>query len=197
MLSNYCRNIGNYVCRKLAPGLANLGVRPWMMNLCSVASAIGSAYFFFYHNILPALLFLSLNAVFDYMDGAISRALLSLGKTLSYYRTIFHILSDKLSEVVIFSGMIAGNIVRWDLGLLTIATCLILTLSGRWVQHRGLFNLEGSFFDRADRVVALLLFCSLGLFRLALIIICIMNITGLAQRIYAVTKTKSPRHVLH
>jgi len=168
MLGNHCRNLGNYICRGLTLRLARFGVQPWMMNLCAAASAIGSGYFFFSHNILTALLFLFLNAVFDYMDGGISRARLSLWKTPPRYRTLSHVLSDKLSEVAIFFGMIKGKIVRWDIGLLAITTCLILTLFGRWVQHKGTFNLEHSLFDRADRFVVLLLFCSLRHFQLAL-----------------------------
>lgn len=189
MLSNYCRNLGDYVCRWLTPRLARFGMQPWMMNLCAVASAVGSGYSFFSHNILPALLFLSLNAVFDYMDGGISRELLSLGKQPSRYHTLFHVLSDKLSEVAIFLGMITGKLVRWDLGLLAITTCLILTLLGRWVRHKGLFNLERSLFDRTDRFIVLLLFCSLGHFQLALIIVSILNIAGLIQRLYAFIST--------
>jgi phosphatidylglycerophosphate synthase len=193
MLGNYCRNLGNYICRGLTPRLARLGMRPWMMNLCSVASAVGSGYFFFSHNIFPALLFLFLNAVFDYMDGGISRALLSIGKVSSRYRPLFHVLSDKLSEIAIFLGMIAGKIVRWDLGLLAITTCLILTLFGRWAQHKGTFNLERSLFDRTDRFVVLLLFCSLRHFQLALIIVSILNIAGLIQRLYAFIRAILPK----
>ncbi|MBM3236820.1 hypothetical protein FJZ31_11065 [Candidatus Poribacteria bacterium] len=193
MLGNYCRNLGNYICRGLTPRLARFGIQPWMMNLCSVASAVGSGYFFFSHNILSALIFLFLNAVFDYMDGGISRALLSVGKAFSRYRPLFHVLSDKLSDVVIFWGMIAGKIVRWDLGLLAITTSLILTLFGRWVQHKRLFNLERSLFDRADRFIVLLLFCSLGRFQLALIIVSILNIVGLIQRLYTFIRAILPK----
>jgi hypothetical protein len=124
------------------------------------------------------------------MDGGISRALLSLGKRTSRYGTSFHVWADKLSEVAIFSGMIAGNIVRWDLGLLAIATCLILTLFGRWVQHKGLFNLDRSLFDRTDRLVVLLLFCSLGRFQLAVIMVSVLNIVELIQRLYASFRPK-------
>lgn len=156
-----------------------------MMNLCAVASAVASGYFFFSHNILLALLCLFFHGVFDYMDGGIWRALLSLGKRASHYGTSFHVWADKLSEVAIFSGMIAGNIVRWDLGLLAITTCLILTLFGIFVQRRGLFNLESSWFDRADRFVVLFMFCLLGYFQLALIMVSILNTVGLVQRLYA------------
>jgi phosphatidylglycerophosphate synthase len=170
--------------------MARSGMQPWMMNLCAVASAFASGYFFFSHNILLALLCLFFHGVFDYMDGGISRALLSLGKRTSRYGTSFHVWADKLSEVAIFSGMIAGNIVRWDLGLLAIATCLILTLFGRWVQHKGLFNLDRSLFDRTDRLVVLLLFCSLSRFQLAVIMVSVLNIVELIQRLYASFRPK-------
>lgn len=193
MLGNYGRALGDYVCRGLTPRLARFGMRPWMMNLCAVAAAIGSGYFFFSHHVLPALLLLFLNAVFDYMDGGILRALLSLGKTSSRYRSLFHVLADKASEIAIFSGMIAGKIIPWDLGLLAIITCLILTLFGRWVQHKGLFNLDRSLFDRTDRFAVLLLFCSLGYFRLAVIIVSILNIAELIQRLYVSIGAKLPK----
>jgi len=190
MLGDYCRDLADYFCRGLTLRLARWGAQPWMMNLCSVTSAAVSGYLFFSHSIFLALVLLLLSVVFDYMDGGISRALLSLGKKSSRYGTLFHALADKLSEVAIFSGMIAGKILRWDLGLLAIITCLILTLFGRWVQHKGLFDLKRSLFDRADRFVVLFLFCTLRYFQLAVIIVSILNIIGFIQRLCASTGAK-------
>ncbi len=191
MLGNYCRSLGNYISRSFAPRFAHFGIQPWMMNLCCVASAVGSGYFFFSSKIGLALTFLFLNGIFDYMDGAITRVLLSSGKKSFRYSDVFHILADKASEVAIFSGMIAGKIVRWDLGFFAITTCLLLTLIGKWAEYKGLFNLEHSWFDRADRFVVLLIFCSLGYFQLAVIIVSALNIVDLIQRVYASIKDKA------
>lgn len=190
MLGHYGRALGDYVCRGLTLRLARFGIRGWMMNLCAVACAIGSGYFFLSHKIFPALLLLFVNGIFDYMDGGISRAMLSLGKKSSRYRTVFHTLSDKLSEVAIFLGMIGGKVVRLDLGLLAIASCLILTLYGRWVQYKALFSIERSLFDRTDRFAVLLLFCSLGYFHLAVIIVSMLNIVELIHRLYISIRAK-------
>lgn len=191
MLGNYCRNLGNYVCQGLTLRLARSGIKPWMMNLCCVTTAIGSGYFFFSGKIGLALILLFFSGVFDYLDGAITRVLLSWGRSSSCQGALFHILADKVSEVAIFVGMSAGELIGWDLGLLAISTCLILTLFGRYVQHKELFDLEHSLFDRADRFVVLLMFCLLGYFKLAAIVVSTLNIAGLIQRIYVSIKAKT------
>jgi phosphatidylglycerophosphate synthase len=73
MLGDYCRKLGDCVCRRLTLRLAGLEMQPWMMNLYAVASAVASGYFFFSHNTLLALLCLFFHGIFDYMDGGISR----------------------------------------------------------------------------------------------------------------------------
>lgn len=193
MLGNYCRSLGNYVTGGITPQLARFGIQPWMMNLCCVVSAIGSGYFFFSNNIKSALVFLFFNGLFDYMDGAISRSALSFGREPSRYDPILHILADKVSEIAIFGGMTTGKIIRWELGLLAIATCLLLTVVGRWVEHKGIFNLERSWFDRADRFVILLVFCSLRHFQAAVILVSILNISGIVQRLWAYIGVKLPK----
>lgn len=194
MLGNYCRKLGDYVCRRQTQLLVNLGVQSWVANLCAVVSAFASAYFFYYHNVLPALLFLVLNGVFDYMDGAISRTSPATVKISPRYKVIFHVFSDKLSDVLIFSGMVSGKLVSLQMGVFVIISGLTLTILGRWLQHEGLFTLERSLFDRTDQLVVLLIFCSLKFFTLALIVVSILNGSGIVQRIYSALNVPPDSH---
>lgn len=190
MLGKYCRDLGNYLFRGLTPLLARLGIQTWMINLCAVVCAIGSGYFFFANKIALALSFLFAEQIFDYMDGGIRRARVSLRMKPFRYRLLCHVLADKLSELVIFSGMIAGSLVRIDLGLFTVFSGLILTIFGRWIQYKGLFDLKNSLVDRTDRFAVLLILCPLRHFQLALIIISIVNIVGIVQRLISLTAHK-------
>jgi hypothetical protein len=190
MLGNYCRSLGNYLCRDTVLRLAHLEVRSWMMNLPEVLSALACGYFFFSQNLALAMICLFLNGVFDYLDGGISRARLALGKPLQNAGTTLHILADKISEVVIFSGMIAGKYAHGYLGMLAIMTCLLLTITGLWLQHKNWFDLEDSLFDRADRLIVLLLLCSFGYFNLSLIVVSLLSITEFVHRAWVFAGAK-------
>jgi len=163
--------------------MANLEIQPWMMNLCAFISAVISGYFFSTRKILPALLVFIPNQWFDYMDGGVYRSRISLGMPVSQYRKLLHILSDKLSEIAIFLGIIIGKFTHWKLGLLAMTTSLVITLLGRWVYYKGLFDLKHSIFDRTDRFAILAIFCALGHFQLALILSSSMDIVGIIQRL--------------
>lgn len=190
MLGNYCRSWGNYVCRGTVLRLARLEIQPWMINLSEVLSAFACGYFFFSQNLTLAMTCLLLNGVFDYLDGGVSRARLTLGKPLQNAGKTFHILADKISEVVIFSGMIAGKFAYWYLGTVAIMTCLLLTITGLWLQNKNWFDLENSLFDRADRLIALLLLCSFGYFNLALIVVSLLNIIEFIHRAWVFAGAK-------
>ena len=189
MLGNYCRDLGDYFSQKFSLALARFGAQTWIINLCAIVCAVGSSYFFISHNLYLALFMLFLNHAFDYMDGSIDRAKKYLGINSFRYRTIFHVLSDKLSEIIIFLGMIFGGYIRWELGLIGIVTCLILTMLGRWVYRKTVFDLSQSLFDRSDRLFVILLLCLMRQYNFALILVSIMNVIGIIQRLIALFVT--------
>lgn len=184
MLGNFCRSCGDYVCGRIALRLAHLEIPQWMINFSQVSFAVACGFFLLSKNLTLAIICLFLSGVFDYLDGGVARARLSLGKPLKSSGTLRHVLTDKISEIIIFSAMIAGKFAYWPLGMAAIITCLLLTVTGVWLRNKNLFELEDSLFDRADRIIALLLLCSFGFFNLVLVVISLLNVTEFTHRVF-------------
>jgi len=193
MLSNYCRDLGDALLQKLNLYLARLGAQTWMMNIFGIVSIVGSVYFLIKYKVIIALILLCINHVFDYMDSGIDRARRDFGKHSFRYRRIFHITTDKLSEIIFFSGLALGGYVYWKHALLAISTCLAITIVGRWVNYKRVFDLNQSLFDRADRLFVLLGFIWTGYNILGTVLISLMNIAGIIQRLIALLRVKTPK----
>jgi hypothetical protein len=203
MLSNYCRDMGDFIFQKFSMKLAMLGAKTWMMNIGAIFSILCAFFFLIYYRIPHiygiantykiALMMLFFNHFFDYMDSGVDRARRFLHKRPFRYRKIFHITTDKLSEIILFSGLALGRYIQWKHSIFAISTCILITLVGRWVNYKRVFDLDRSLFDRADRFFVIFISIWIGYNIFGVILISLMNVVGIIQRLIALFRARRPK----
>ncbi|MGQ9652340.1 MAG: CDP-alcohol phosphatidyltransferase family protein [Phycisphaerae bacterium] len=134
--------------------LRRLGLKPLAANVLEVGAGILAAGLFASGMRLAGLAALILHGGFDYLDGALARA----GAKGSSIRR--HALTDKLSEVIIFTGLAFGGLVPFWLSFAVIAAVIGTTWLGLYGWKKGARR-EQAVFDRSERLMALIL---LGVF---------------------------------
>jgi archaetidylinositol phosphate synthase len=132
-------------------------------NFFTLAALIASAAagFLFYSRMeLWGIVAVAFNAFCDAMDGAVARAM----KTQSLRGDFLDHAVDRYADIFIITGIFAGGLVPWQIGVFALTGVLMASYLGTQAQAVGVGRNYGGLLGRADRLVLILVFGVIGLF---------------------------------
>ncbi len=132
-------------------------------NFFTLAALIASAaagVLFYARMELWGIIAVALNAFCDGMDGAVARAM----KTQSLRGDFLDHAVDRYADIFIITGIFAGGLVPWQIGVFALTGVLMSSYLGTQAQAVGVGRYYGGILGRADRLVLILVFGVIGLF---------------------------------
>jgi archaetidylinositol phosphate synthase len=132
-------------------------------NFFTLAALIASAaagVLFYSRMELWGIVAVALNAFCDGMDGAVARAM----KTQSLRGDFLDHAVDRYADIFIITGIFAGGLVPWQIGVFALTGVLMASYLGTQAQAVGVGRYYGGILGRADRLVLILAFGVIGLF---------------------------------
>ncbi|KQC05782.1 MAG: CDP-diacylglycerol--glycerol-3-phosphate 3-phosphatidyltransferase [Methanoculleus sp. SDB] len=130
-----------------------LGLTP---NTCTIIAFFGAAaagVAFYAGHIASGIGFVIVNAVFDAIDGALAREMNLAGPKGDF---LDHAL-DRYADIFIISGIFAGGLASWQIGVFALTGVLMASYLGTQAQAVGIGRFYGGLLGRADRL-ALIIF---------------------------------------
>jgi phosphatidylglycerophosphate synthase len=180
--------LGSFVCwlgdRLLAPvnrAANRLGIGPLAANTMELLAGTGAAACFVLQLKWAALALLGAHGAFDYLEGGLRRASGSGGASASSVWR--HAIVDKVSDVLLLVAIAWGGFASWWLAIAAASSALAVTGLGLWLHRKAPPLRERTFFDRADRLILLLLATAVGQIPSAIWLILAMNVFALAHRL--------------
>jgi len=117
-----------------------------------VASAAAGLLFFFRMEFLGVLA-VAANAFCDAMDGAVAREMKCQSKRGDF---LDHAV-DRYADIFIITGIFAGGLVPWQIGVFALTGVLMSSYLGTQAQAVGVGRYYGGILGRADRLVIIML----------------------------------------
>jgi archaetidylinositol phosphate synthase len=99
------------------------------------------------------------NVFCDAMDGAVARAM----KTQSLRGDFLDHAVDRYADIFIITGIFAGGLVPWQIGVFALTGVLMASYLGTQAQAVGVGRYYGGLLGRADRLVLILVVGVIGL----------------------------------
>jgi archaetidylinositol phosphate synthase len=124
-------------------------------NFFTVAALVASAaagVLFFLRLELWGIVAVALNAFCDAMDGAVAREM----KIQSRRGDFLDHAVDRYADIFIITGIFAGGMVMWQIGVLALTGVLMSSYLGTQAQAVGVGRYYGGLLGRADRLVLIL-----------------------------------------
>jgi archaetidylinositol phosphate synthase len=124
-------------------------------NFFTIAALIASAAagaFFFLRLELWGIIAVGLNAFCDGMDGAVAREM----KIQSRRGDFLDHAVDRYADIFIITGIFAGGLVPWQIGVFALTGVLMASYLGTQAQAVGVGRYYGGILGRADRLVMIL-----------------------------------------
>ncbi|MFA6333821.1 MAG: CDP-alcohol phosphatidyltransferase family protein [Methanoregula sp.] len=124
-------------------------------NFFTIAALIASAVagiLFYLRMEFWAVLAVALNAFCDAMDGAVARATNNQTKRGDF---LDHAV-DRYADIFIITGIFAGGLVPWQIGVFALTGVLMSSYLGTQAQAVGVGRYYGGILGRADRLVMIL-----------------------------------------
>ena len=169
---------------------ARIGLSKIHINLLEIGIACVSGIAYALAWIPAGWALLIIHGFLDYFDGGTRRTGLRDMRDYRFLGMDTHILADKASEVVIFIGLAIGGIVpAWIVGI-ALASSLGVTIFGQILKRLWHVDLKRSIFDRAARIIAIVVLGLLVNYTIALLVVCGMNGIIFLQRIVEFTRVK-------
>lgn len=132
-------------------------------NFFTIAALIASAaagLFFYLRMESWAIVAVALNAFCDAMDGAVAREM----KVQSMRGDFLDHAVDRYADIFIITGIFAGGLVPWQIGVFALTGVLMASYLGTQAQAVGVGRYYGGVLGRADRLVLILVAGIVGLF---------------------------------
>jgi archaetidylinositol phosphate synthase len=124
-------------------------------NFFTVAALLASAaagVLFFFRLELWGIVAVALNAFCDAMDGAVAREMKAQSKRGDF---LDHAV-DRYADIFIITGIFAGGMVPWQIGVLALTGVLMSSYLGTQAQAVGVGRYYGGLLGRADRLVLIM-----------------------------------------
>jgi archaetidylinositol phosphate synthase len=124
-------------------------------NFFTIAALIASAaagILFFLRIELWAVIAVALNAFCDAMDGAVAREMKAQSKRGDF---LDHAV-DRYADIFIITGIFAGGMVPWQIGVFALTGVLMSSYLGTQAQAVGVGRYYGGLLGRADRLVMIM-----------------------------------------
>lgn len=125
-------------------------------NFFTIAALLASAaagILFFLRMELWGILAVALNAVCDALDGAVAREMKAQSKRGDF---LDHAV-DRYADIFIITGIFAGGMVPWQVGVFALTGVLMSSYLGTQAQAVGVGRYYGGILGRADRLVLILI----------------------------------------
>jgi archaetidylinositol phosphate synthase len=132
-------------------------------NFFTIAALLASAaagVLFFLRMELFGILAVALNAFCDAMDGAVAREM----KVQSRRGDFLDHAVDRYADIFIITGIFAGGLVPWQVGVFALTGVLMASYLGTQAQAVGVGRVYGGLLGRADRLVLILVVGCLEVF---------------------------------
>jgi archaetidylinositol phosphate synthase len=123
-----------------------------------VASAVAGMFFYLRLELL-GIIAVALNAFCDAMDGAVAREM----KIQSMRGDFLDHAVDRYADIFIITGIFAGGLVPWQIGVFALTGVLMASYLGTQAQAVGVGRYYGGLLGRADRLVLILVVGIIGL----------------------------------
>jgi archaetidylinositol phosphate synthase len=124
-------------------------------NFFTIAALVASAaagVLFFARMELWAVVAVALNAFCDAMDGAVAREMKAQSKRGDF---LDHAV-DRYADIFIITGIFAGGMVPWQIGVFALTGVLMASYLGTQAQAVGVGRYYGGLLGRADRLVMIM-----------------------------------------
>jgi len=129
------------------------GLTPNRSSLLAFFSAAIGGLCFTRWLLLPALVAVALNAIFDALDGEIAR---DLGIDSPRGDVLDHVL-DRYADIFLITGILVAGPVPWEVGLFGLTGVLMASYLGTQAQAVGVGRYYGGLIGRADRLVLMII----------------------------------------
>jgi len=101
---------------------------------------------------LPVAIVIFLSGLFDVLDGEVARA---TGRASVRGDFLDHVL-DRYADIFIITGIFAGGLVPWQIGVFALTGVLMASYLGTQAQAVGVGRYYGGLLGRADRLVMIM-----------------------------------------
>jgi archaetidylinositol phosphate synthase len=173
----------NTVLNRIALALDNLGFTPNMLTVIGFIFAVMAGILFymkinwmFTYIMAPFLILLS--GLMDALDGPLAR----LGKA-SKFGGILDSTFDRLGEILIFSGIILGELASPFWGIIAISFSLMVSYVRARVEVENVKMESVGIAERPERMLILIISSFLGLIEYGVALIAILTVITFVQRI--------------
>lgn len=165
---------------KLGCGLGKVIPYPWAWSFLGLLAATLSAYEFYVGIPAMAGILILVSGFFDIADGAVARSLDKVGPSGAFLDSNL----DRVSELVIYVGILLGGYVEPLLVFLAATSSLLVSYARARVEGLGKRpkGLEPG--ERAERLFVLALLSALGLVWWAVIIVSVLAVTTYLERLF-------------
>jgi phosphatidylglycerophosphate synthase len=155
---NDLRGWANIFIEPLAALAEKSGIAPNQLSVLSLIFAVAASAFYFLSASNRELLYLaalmvSLNAIFDTLDGALARM---TGKADPKGDFLDHVI-DRYADMFFLGGIIFAGYAPWPIGLLAVIGVFLTSYIGTQAQALQLGRYYGGMMGRADRLTLMFL----------------------------------------
>ena len=196
MLNNF-RNMLAPTLSKIGRIAAAAGLSPTAWTMMGIVCAVIAAFLFGLnteHALVLGGIVLLVSGFFDIIDGQVARITNKESKMGSFIDSV----ADKISEVLIFIGILAGNHAMAHFVIIVISLSLLVSYTRSKAESLGV-SLQGvGIGERAERLLIIAIAAIIGgitqldyVMEYGIIIVCIIAGLTLVQRIFKVSKELS------
>jgi len=125
---------------------------PNFFTLAAFLASAAAGIFFYLRLELWGIVAVALNAFCDAMDGAVAREMKIQSKRGDF---LDHAV-DRYADIFIITGIFAGGLVPWQIGVFALTGVLMASYLGTQAQAVGVGRYYGGLLGRADRLVLIL-----------------------------------------
>lgn len=126
---------------------------PNFFTLAALAASAAAGLLFFFRMEFLGVLAVAVNAFCDAMDGAVAREMKCQSKRGDF---LDHAV-DRYADIFIITGIFAGGLVPWQIGVFALTGVLMSSYLGTQAQAVGVGRYYGGLLGRADRLVIIML----------------------------------------
>jgi archaetidylinositol phosphate synthase len=125
---------------------------PNFFTLAALLASAAAGILFFLRLELFGIVAVALNAFCDAMDGAVAREM----RIQSLRGDFLDHAVDRYADIFIITGIFAGGLVPWPIGVFALTGVLMASYLGTQAQAVGVGRYYGGLLGRADRLVLIL-----------------------------------------
>ena len=129
------------------------GFTPNFLTIAAFIASAAAGLLFAFGYLVWAILAVILNAICDALDGAVAREL----KMQSLRGDFLDHAVDRYADIFIITGIFAGGLVNWPIGVFALTGVLMSSYLGTQAQAVGVGRYYGGVLGRADRLVLIVL----------------------------------------